>query len=138
MLVVTLSLFYKNGAVWCILDFMLGVCCLFSLSLADGHSLCFQFLGTPNGAAIVFSYVSICIHTFISVGLVPRSGSASLKSIYIHTYIYASTFNRVDRLPFKEFLLNSASSHVHQRPMRLSFSSLPYQSDECKVVFHFY
>lgn len=108
--------------------------CLFSLSLADGHSLCFQFLGTPNGAAIVFSYVSICIHTFISVGLVPRSGSASLKSIYIEwTHIY-----RVDRLPFKDFLLNSASSHVHQRPMRLSFSSLPYQSDECKVVFHFY
>lgn len=50
--------------------------CLFRLSLVDGHSLCFQFLATAHSAAIVFLYVSICICTFISVGLVPRSGSA--------------------------------------------------------------
>lgn len=39
----------------------------------NGHSLCFQLLPAPHSAAIVFLYVSICICTFISVGLVPRT-----------------------------------------------------------------
>ena len=122
---------------------MLRVFCLFSSSLVDGHSLCFQFLATPNSAVIVFSYVSIYIHTFISIGLVPRSGSADLKSVCVYIYIYikyvyASTFNRVARLPFKDFLLNNESSHAHQQYMGLSFFLHPHQSDECEVVFHFY
>lgn len=33
------------------------------------------------------------------------------------------------------FLLNSVSSHAHQQPKGLSFSSHPHQSDECKGVF---
>ena len=76
---VIFSLFYKHGVIWCVLYFMLRVFCLFSSSLVDGHSLCFQFLSTPNSAAIVFLYISIYIHAFISIGLVPRSGSADLK-----------------------------------------------------------
>ena len=79
---VIFSLFYKHGVIWCVLYFMLRVFCLFS-SFVDGHSLCFQFLATPNSAAIVFSYISIYIHTFIFIGLVPRSGSADLKSVCV-------------------------------------------------------
>ena len=96
--VVIFSLFYKHGVIWCILYLMLKVFCLFSSSLVDGHSLGFQFLASPNSAVIVFSYVPIYIHTFISIGLVPRSGSAELKSvcvfvcvcvcIYIYVYVY--------------------------------------------------
>ena len=67
----------------------------------------------------VYIYICICVYIYIK-------------------YVYASTFNRVARLPFKDFLLNNESSHAHQQYMGLSFSLHPHQSDECEVIFHFY
>lgn len=61
----------------------------------------------PSRAIVVFLCVALCTPTFISIGLVPRNGSANLKSVcmYACIYIYVSTFHRVARLPLKDFYL---------------------------------
>lgn len=82
-----MSLFYKMALEGVL--FMPGGQCLLRWSLVDAHSHCLYFFTssvTPGRALVVLFYVSICIPTFISVGLVPRSGSANLKSTYIRFY----------------------------------------------------